>query len=156
MTSVTIETKETVGNRPIGVAGYLGHLGFALEPSILELSSRLVEERPIKGKGGEFRGDGRDERDASGCGGREPRAGEVETPFGSAAEKASPDRIILSICTPSPGYCTTGDDRVQVEEAEEVNREFGRKSCNNVHCGCKGVDIDETGLVVDQFALLSV
>jgi len=102
------------------VARYLGHLAFTLEPAVLELGSGFVEEPPIKGERGKSRGDGGDIRDAPGCGGSEPGAGEVEGPFGSTIEEAAPDCIVLSIYAPCPGYRATGDDRVQIEEAEEV------------------------------------
>ena len=76
-------------------------------------------------------------------------AGEVETPLCSAVEETSPDSIVLGIHTPYSGYCETGDDRVQVEETEKVNREFRGEPCDDIHCGGEGVQVDETGFVVD-------
>ena len=145
-----------MGNRPIGVARHPRHLGFALEPAVLELSPGLVEEPPIKGERGMPWGDGGDIRDAPGCGGREPGAGEVESPFWSTIEETSPDCIILGIYAPCPGYRATGDDRLQVKEAEEVYRKFGGESCDDICGGGEGVEVNETGLVIDEFAFLSV
>lgn len=92
--------KPTTGHKPVRVAGYLGHLGFTPKPSVLELGSGLVEEPPVKREGGKLWRQGRDVRNASGCGGREPSAGEVKTPFGFALEEALPNRVIPSIYAP--------------------------------------------------------
>ena len=129
--------------------GYPCHPGFALEPSILKLSSGLVEEPPIERKGGKFRGDGRDVRDASGSSGREPCTREVKTPIGSEEEETSPYGIVLCIYAPYSGHRETGDNGVQIEETEDVNREFRGKSCDDVYRSYGVVDVDETGLVID-------
>jgi hypothetical protein len=138
------------------VTRYSCHPGFTLKPPTIELSSGFVEEPPIEGEGRKFRGNWGDIRGASGSGGGEPGTREVKAPFGSEVEKASPDGIVLRIYAPCSGYCATGDDGIQVEETEDVNRELRGKSCDDVHCSCGEVYVDETGLVVDQFAFLSV